>query len=342
VTRTALFDVGAEDALGLGVSTPGDWYRSEGVLAAEQRSLFARSWALMGTAEELAEPGSFVTATIGGSPIVVVRGRDHHLRAFHNVCRHRGITLLEGTGATGRFITCPYHQWSFELDGALARVPQEAEEFPGLDRATLGLHPAAVAEWAGMVLARPALDGPSLTEAMAGLDERLAPFSKEETVEVARVQYEAPCNWKFLVENHVDVYHLWYLHQHSLNRYRHSDFAWASCGDNWWSLEPLKDPAETPSGLGWLPEAERGGIGAYLLFPNLMMVSTGDYFATYDASPLSALVEAIRSFMAEDIECCRRLQAATHSPAFELGPLSEHHEEPIRRFHAALCRYLFG
>jgi phenylpropionate dioxygenase-like ring-hydroxylating dioxygenase large terminal subunit len=173
---------------------------------------------------------------------------------------------------------------------------------------------------------------------------------------VAVVRYEAACNWKLLVENHIDVYHLWYLHARSLAAYDHRKFRWESLGDNWWSLEPKKKPAG-PGGLPWVSEDMRHHIGAFLLFPNLMLVTTDEYFATYDATPVApdrtvltlrvrsnvnadadALVASIRSFMAEDVAACERMQQGAASPTFGVGALASTHEEPIRRFHASLLR----
>jgi choline monooxygenase len=192
---------------------------------------------------------------------------------------------------------------------------------------------------------------------MAGLDDRLDHFLSGPLREVAHVTYEAACNWKLLVENHIDVYHLWYLHARSLAAYEHRSFQWESLGDNWWSLEPLKDPTSVSGGFGWIGEEMRHRIGAYLLFPNLMLVTTDDYFATYDAAPISpgrtlltlrvrgtdesdpdGLVESIRSFMAEDVGACERMQDAATSLQFGVGPTAITHEEPIRRFHASLRR----
>jgi phenylpropionate dioxygenase-like ring-hydroxylating dioxygenase large terminal subunit len=333
-------------------------YTDLGVLAAESARLFARSWALVATTDELASPGSYVTASVGGVPLVVVRGQHGTLRAFHNVCRHRGITLLEGCGALGRFITCPYHQWSYATTGELVRVPQREDQFPSLDLAGLALGAAQVTEWRGMVFANPSCETPALHESMAGLDERLDGFLDGPLRQVAKVQYEAACNWKLLVENHIDVYHLWYLHAGSLAAYDHGSFAWESLGDNWWSLEPPKAPPERAA-PDWVPATMRGHIGAHLLFPNLMLVTTDDFFATYDAVPLApdrtlltlrvrapegvdadALVASIRSFMAEDIAACERTQRGAASPWFGVGALASGHEEPIRRFHGALLRWL--
>jgi Rieske 2Fe-2S family protein len=336
-----------------------DWYRSEAALELERRRLFSRSWALVGITDQLDTPGSYLTVSVGEIPLVVVRGADGALRAFHNVCRHRGVTLLTGSGCLGRFVTCPYHQWSYGLDGALNRVPQLDDQYPGLDVAGWGLRPAVVSEWHGMVFANPDPDPPALDDALGELGRRIDPYLSGPLVEVGRADYVAECNWKFLVENHVDVYHLWYLHNRSLAMYEHREFSWEMLDDNWWSREPLKDRSAAPSRLAWLERPEREGIGAHLLFPNLMIVTTGDFFATYDAVPLApdqtrltlrirsapgadgdSLIGDVRSFMAEDIEICERLQDATGSPLFEVGPMAATHEEPIRRFHASLGRAL--
>jgi choline monooxygenase len=351
--RDALYDASGYAALG--ASSLAALYTDVAVLSAERTRLFSRTWALVADAAELAAPGSYVTASAGGIPLAVVRGSDGVLRAFHNVCRHRGITLLEGSGNVGRFMTCPYHQWSYATTGELARLPQE-DQFSSVDRYALGLVPAQVGEWGGMVFANPSSDAPGLPETMAGLDRRLDGFLDGPLRQVAVVQYEAACNWKLLVENHIDVYHLWYLHARSLAAYDHRKFSWESLGDNWWSLEPEKVPAG-PDGLPWVPEDMRHHIGAYLLFPNLMLVTTDEYFATYDAVPVApdrtvltlrvrstedadaaTLVASIRSFMAEDVTVCERMQQGAASPWFGVGALASSHEEPIRRFHASLLR----
>lgn len=346
----------------LGAGRVVDLYLSEQVLEAEKEHVFCGSWFLVATTEELAAPGDYLATSVAGAPVLVVRSGDGQLAAYHNVCRHRGLTLAEGRGRLGRFFTCPYHQWSYRLDGSLANVPQEDEEFPGLDKSHWGLVPVVLSEWHGMVFVRLSPEGVSLQASWGALGRHLGHFCRGPLVEVARVSYEAACNWKLLVENHLDVYHLWYLHARSLQAYAHTRFSWQVLGDNWWSHEPLKDPARAPVppvALAWLDEAERTGIGAHLLFPNLMVVTTGRYFATYDAVPVTPgrtlltlriraaagadpgpLVDDIRSFMAEDLEACRRLQDALASPAFALGPLAQHHEAPIRAFHSSLRRRL--
>lgn len=337
---------------------PQDWYNSQGLLDLERRRLFDRSWSLVGTTNQLSATGSYLTATVGTSPLVVVKDEGGTLRAYHNICRHRGAPLVQGAGRCGRFFTCPYHQWSYQLDGALRRAPQSEDQFPDMEPSHWGLHPAAVGTWHGMVFANPSPDAPDLMSCLGDLAVRLEDFLSGPLEEVACTQYTAACNWKLLVENHVDVYHLWYLHSRSLSMYDHGHFLWESLEDNWWSTEPLKRPATlAPGVLPWLRPRDRDGIGAYLLFPNLMLVTTGHYFASYDAVPLSPsttqltlrvrstadadapnLVAGIRSFMAEDVAMCESLQVASTSARFGLGPLARTHEQPVRAFHAAVAR----
>ena len=349
------------DRLAMGASSLGELYTSASVLAFERAHLFDRSWSIVADSQELAAPGSFVTTTVQNVPMAVVRDELGTLRAFHNICRHRGITLLEGSGTLGRFMTCPYHQWSYGLDGELVRVPQQGEEFPGLEKRSLALHDAQVAEWGGMVFVNPSTGADPLGLAMAGLDERLEPFLSGPLREVAKVEYAAACNWKLLVENHIDVYHLWYLHARSLADYDHRSFTWETLGDNWWSLEPLKEPSKAHGGLEGIPDEMRHRIGAYLLFPNLMLVTTDHYFATYDAQPVapdrtnltlrvraldesaaSGLVASIRSFMSEDVSACERMQAGAASPHFGIGATAHSHEAPVVGFHSSLRRRMMA
>ena len=337
-----------------------DLYRLSSVLQVERERVFAKSWTFVGSSSELAITGAYLTATVGNSPVVVLRDDEGVVRAFHNLCRHRSITLVAGRGQTGRFLTCPYHQWSYGLTGELVRVPQQQEQFPGIECGTLGLLPVAVEEWHGMIFVNLDSDAIPLTESMAGLDHRLDGFLRGPLVEVGRMDYEVACNWKFIVENHVDVYHLWYLHSRTLREYDHRRMVWESLGNNWWSLDPLKDPDRSGQGFDLIDSTQREGLGAHLLYPNLMIITTNNYFATYDATPIApdrtrltlriralegtdsdAIIESISSFLSEDLVAGERLQQAAESPAFALGPLALGHEQPLRSLHVSLRQDIF-
>ena len=345
----------SESAPDLGAFEFRDWYRSVEVFELERQRLFSNSWSIVAEITELSEPGAIITSVVAGVPVVVLRDETGGVVAFENICRHRGIPVVSGSGRIGSHLTCPYHQWSYRRDGSLAVVPQRDSEFPAIDLDSLGLLPVAVGVWSGNVFVRPNPRGSTLTESLEGLDERLAVYVRPEMIEVAHVEFEVACNWKLVVENHVDVYHLWYLHQHSLSHLDHKNFTWEFLGDNWWSLESFKDLSLAPELLAFVPEEFRTGIGAHLLFPNVMIVTAGTHLATYEAVPVAAertrislrirsiadadakeLEAEIRAFLSEDVEACEQMQVATGSPSFGFGPLAVHHEEPVRRFHSAL------
>ena len=355
LTREPLTSLGwsESDLAGVGLSELRELYTSAAFCALEDRKVFWECWSLVASAEQVV-PGRYVAVQVGGAPVALWRDSAGTCRAFHNLCRHRGIPLLEGDGPVGRFVTCPYHQWTYNLDGELVRIPQP-DQFPGADPASLGLRHVPVVEWHGMIFVCPSSGPPDFDQEVRLLSDRLAHHLDLPLVEVARAEYTVACNWKLLVENHVDVYHLWYLHQRSLAAYQHLSFDWQWEGSSWWSTEPLKDPSSAGPGLDRLSDGERYGIGAHLLFPNLMMVTTGDYLATYDARPLGptrtamtlrvrstpdadgeGLVQSIRSFLAEDVKACEAMQVATGSPFFQIGPTAARHEHPVRILHSLL------
>jgi phenylpropionate dioxygenase-like ring-hydroxylating dioxygenase large terminal subunit len=353
VQQTVGFGWSAADLARAGLTEIREMYTSPIFSALEQRRLFWESWSLIASSEHL-PPRRYLAVTVAGAPIAVWRDGQGVCRAVHNLCRHRGIPLLEGEGDLGKFITCPYHHWSYNLDGDLIRVPQP-DQFPDIEMSELGLQPVPVVEWHGMIFVCPSSDPPDFHRQMELLTVQLGSHLALPLVEVARVDYTVNCNWKLLVENHVDVYHLGYLHQRSLAAYRHPSFEWRWEGPTWWSWEPLKDRSAARPGLGGLTADGREGIGAHLLFPNLMIVTTGDYLATYDARPVGPdrtamtlrirsspgadeeeLVASVRAFLAEDVKACDALQTAIGSPLFQIGPTAAHHEEPVRIFHSLL------
>jgi phenylpropionate dioxygenase-like ring-hydroxylating dioxygenase large terminal subunit len=124
---------------------PVEAYTSQEWFDREQEQIFGTCWQFAGFVEDVAERGDVVTAQAGRFNIIVVRGEDTELRAFHNMCRHRGTQLLRTAGKSRTVITCPYHDWTYSLDGELIGVPQGREEFACLDKSTLSLHGASVA-----------------------------------------------------------------------------------------------------------------------------------------------------------------------------------------------------
>jgi Rieske 2Fe-2S family protein len=316
--------------------------------------------------EQLREPGDYVAVRVGDAPLVIVLDRDGALRAFHNLCRHRGMVMLEGTGNVGNRISCLYHHWQYELDGALSVVPQRKDQFPDLDLAAWGMLPAALEVWEGMVFVHPDPDAAPLADYLGELPDAIGSFRAGQLHEVAHETLEASCNWKLFVENHIDVYHLWYLHERSLGDFDHTKFEHRNLGTHWVSYEPMRsaDFADTAlsaraSPITHLDQRDQRGIGAHLAFPNLMIATAAEFFTTYRAVPVApdrtlidlriraerdadadALVKAVRRFIDEDIAACELVQAGMRSPSFSVGPLARSHERPITTFQAEVLAAL--
>jgi phenylpropionate dioxygenase-like ring-hydroxylating dioxygenase large terminal subunit len=348
---------------------PPEAYTDAGWFRKEQAGLFACTWQLVGDAAALREPGDYLATTVGGVPLVLVVDESGTRRAFHNMCRHRGMVMVDGAGAGCRAIRCEYHDWRYGLDGSLQVVPQRADQFPGLDAGELGLLPAAVGEWEGMVFACPDPGVTPLAEFLGGFPDAIGSARPGLLPVVAGADIPADCNWKLFVENHIDVYHLWYLHAATLADFEHHRFEHRAVGPHWVSYEPVRRAAAGAAGgsrldggnppIAHLDARDRSGLGAHLLFPNMTFAVSAEFFISYAVVPTGpassrvelrvraepgadarGLLEAARSFIDEDIVACERIQAALASPWFAVGPLARDHEAPIAAFHTNLLAAL--
>jgi choline monooxygenase len=180
---------------------PYAWYSSEDVLRRERERIFARSWQYAGRADEVAAAGSLLPVDAGGIPILVVRSGNDDLNAFLNVCRHRG-SILVGEPGRRETIQCPYHAWTYGLDGELRAAPR-GSELDG-DRESLGLRPASVDTWGPFLFVNPDPDASPLAEALGGLPE-LLPLDGLRFH--SRVHFGVNANWKISVENFLECYH---------------------------------------------------------------------------------------------------------------------------------------
>ena len=187
---------------------PYAWYTDPAVLRVEQERIFARSWQYATRADLVAEPGSMTPAWAGSLPVLVVRGSDGELRAFVNVCRHRGHVLCQAD-AQLETIQCPYHAWTYDLDGTLRNAPR-AEREDAFDRETLSLVPVSAEAWGPFVFVNPDRDAGPLASALGGLPRLLA----DGGVEIDRLRFhsraesdEYACNWKVCAENFLECYH---------------------------------------------------------------------------------------------------------------------------------------
>ena len=185
---------------------PFTWYSDEEVLRRERARIFARAWQYGGRADQVAEPGSFLATDAGGVPILVVRDKQGELRAFLNVCRHRGAVLTDGCG-TRETIQCHYHAWTYNLDGSLRAAPRSDRE-PGFDKADWSLLPAKADTWGPFLFVNPDPDAAPLAEYLGDLPGILArDIDLDGIVFHSRVEFGSNANWKIVVENFLECYH---------------------------------------------------------------------------------------------------------------------------------------
>lgn len=185
---------------------PPSVYTSEAFLAAELERVFARDWICVGRASALAEPGDYVTHEIAGRSIVVLRDREGSLRAMSNVCLHRMSTLLEGRGRA-RTIVCPYHAWTYDLDGSLRGAPA-MERNAGFCKADYRLPAVRCEEWLGWVFVSLDPAAEPVAARLADLAEMVGDYGMEAYVETFYETHLWDTNWKVLAENFMESYHL--------------------------------------------------------------------------------------------------------------------------------------
>jgi phenylpropionate dioxygenase-like ring-hydroxylating dioxygenase large terminal subunit len=188
-------------------------YRSPEWFAREQRALFRNGVVLGCLSADIPNPGDFTVIESGGIPIILSRDGDGHVRAFLNACRHRAAPLLEGCGHRARNFVCPFHNWTYALDGALLGQPRSQEGFATLARDTLGLAALPVAEVAGLVFVRPEGDEPiEAASALCGLGPELESYALSSYVRYGHQRRTWRCNWKLLLDTFMESYHVFALH----------------------------------------------------------------------------------------------------------------------------------
>ncbi len=185
-------------------------YQDEALFDLEGDRLFRNHWLLVGHISDLPDDRDFMTFGVAGESAIVIRGNDNQLRAFHNVCRHRGARLLnEISGQCAPTLSCPFHGWSYRLDGKLVSVPA-ANSFTNLDKTARSLVPVELEIWLGFIFIRFAPDGDSLAKTMAAVEDRLRPYRLPEMQPIKNSRYRQtmPCNWKVIHDIDNEGYHV--------------------------------------------------------------------------------------------------------------------------------------
>jgi len=323
-------------------------YTSAAIRELEDRALFGRSWLAIGREADLPRAGSFVTREFAGERVLVVRAEDGVLRAFFNVCRHRGVRLVdEERGELRGVIACPYHAWTYGLDGGFLRAPKSSD-LPRCD--DRDLVPLVVAVREGFVFANLNPDAAPLVAHFADLPD-LARFRLAELQSVKQLAYEIAADWKIVCENYSECYHCPLVHPQlsRLSDLESGGFADGVCYNG--GPMRLRDGVETLSTTGrsrspaLTPVAGERLVHYYLVYPNLMLGIHPDYVVTHQVWPLAtgrARIECEWLFPGEaladprfdatevvrfwdvtnrqDWALCERVQRGTGSRGYRPGP----------------------
>lgn len=187
-----------------GYSLPADYYLAPDVFAMDLDRVFATSWLFVGATAELPNAGDTLAWTVGRDSVLLSRDESGRIRAYHNVCRHRGCRLQPDGRDSVRAVVCPYHQWTYGLDGSLRGAPHMGAELP---RDQLGLRPVHLRELCGLLFVCFAEVPPRFDDAVAAVQPQLGPHRLDRTKVAARCHYTVAANWKMLVENNRECYH---------------------------------------------------------------------------------------------------------------------------------------
>lgn len=270
-------------------------YTSPSFYRREVERIFHKVWNFIGSADQIPNPGDYFTLTFVNVPIIVLRSEDGQVRAFANSCRHRGSALLEDRGNC-RLIVCPYHSWSYKLDGTLHGAP-EMHQTRNFDLTQYSLVPIRLETWGGFLFLNFDQIAAPLLEYLGDLPDRVAPYRLDDMACVRRKEYVMDCNWKLFVENAKESYHIATVHRQTINKYAsaRSSGYWVEKADGHYcttfaqhegSMALLKGDMGFPTieSLQGLPEA--GGTRAPLIYPSTYLACTIDCAWYLELHPL--------------------------------------------------------
>jgi choline monooxygenase len=341
---------------------PASWYADPRIFELEQPSVFSRSWQLIGRADQVREPGQYLTYEIAGEPLLVIRASDGILRGFFNVCRHHAAAVMTRAEGSVQSLRCPYHGWTYNLEGALVLTP----EFGGVanfDRAANGLIPVQIAVWNNWAFARLKTEGPSIEDFLSkDLGERFERLNLEQLHWFERRHYSLTCNWKVFVDNYLDGgYHVPHIHGNLNSVLDYTNYM-IETGERF-CLQ--SSPIATDKSDAKTAEVRKGRRAFYYwIYPNFMIniydgvmdtnfviprsvdrteVIFDYYFADVSESAREknlASIAVSEQIQAEDVAICESVQRGLCSRSYSAGRLSVRREAGEHLFHRLLYKDL--
>jgi Rieske 2Fe-2S family protein len=351
---------------------PREQYTSPAILAEETERIFARHWNCVGRASRLAEPGDYIVREIAGESLIILRDRGGELRAFFNVCRHRGTRICREThGQFSETIQCPYHAWTYATDGRLIGAPH-MQDVDGFDKKDFPLHSAAIAEWEGFVFVNIARNPQPFDEWFAPMLRRLERYNLAGLSAFHSVTYDVRANWKLVFQNYSECLHCPMIHPQlsTVLPYQSgaNDLVEGAFLGGYMEITPPNESV-TLSGRACarlvnptLGDDDQRRAFYYTLMPNLMLSLHPDYVNYYLLTPVSVdhtrvesewmfhpsstgdpsfhPQDAIRFWDVtnrQDWDICEQSQLGVSSRRYEPGPYSPRESIP-----AAWDRYYLG
>jgi carnitine monooxygenase subunit len=373
MTKLEKLDISVDPSLAYTV--PASYYTDPGVFKIETERVFARSWIAVLASSDVREPGAYATATVAGDQIVVLRGHDNVLRAFYNVCPHRGHELFKGSGVTRKVFACPYHAWTFGQDGKLVRA-RNCENVEAFNAGEGNLSAVRVDEFCGLVYVNLDPHAVPLRQLAPGLEEaikaRLPHVDRLIRAQAHRIPHTTRSNWKAIVDNYLECYHCAPAHPGfvssvNMDKYYHELHGL-------WTVQ-IGEAKPSSSGYAVEPNSANPAYAGYYLWPTVMLNitpgnvgmmsvntmvpvdadTTVQYYDFYlpTGEPTAKQLEVIAYyrdvFRDEDIRLVESVQRGMKSRGFrargrimvdrELSGISEH---GIAHFHRQVAEVLRG
>jgi phenylpropionate dioxygenase-like ring-hydroxylating dioxygenase large terminal subunit len=351
--------IGIDSAIGAhlerGNTLPASWYTDPAIFEAEKRRIFSRFWQYVGDVGKVREPGDFFTTALGDIPAIVVRDNHGALRAFANVCRHRGSEVVLECAGNRKTMQCHYHGWTYNLDGSLRAAPR-ANEQSAFDRESLSLISFAIDTWGPFLFVNPDPDARPLREYLGGLPE----FFEQAGAEVSKLrmlrqdEYNLASNWKIIIENFNECYHCPIAHP-KFSSVIDTDAYRVDTDNEYFSTY-----------YGPLIKASDRGVTYATLFPTAMLAlstnpvsmqvlhvkpidsghtrETVDYYFIDDVSEeqMREYVEFADLVQREDIILCESVQRGHKSGVMDHGQLMLSRERGIQHFQKLIYRSVAG
>lgn len=331
---------------------PSDWYTSSEILALEKETLFCSHWQLACHMSQLPDKGDILTLEVADNPVLIVRDDDNKIRAFYNVCKHRGGPVAVKKGTTS-VLQCQYHGWTYLLDGSLRGVPQ-FNKVDLFDKKDYGLEPIRLNVFQDLVFINLSSKQRPINKLLHEIPNRISPINLSDYHHYSDQHYIVDCNWKIYVDNYLEGYHIPIVHPELAKLLDYKNYRVET--SPWYSLQysPMKNEDNLYSQDG-------GDAFYYFIFPNIMLnilpgrlqtnvvrpisetkteVLFSYYYEDIEAAESKGIIEKDISYshdiQLEDIEICESVQKGIRSKAYNKGRFSVEREEGVYHFQCLL------